>query len=292
MGKKLSPAKRAIIAQAKQFTKEGDAFNKFPDEQKANYLENKRIHCAPSKTAIYDKLEGLATEIKVRVKICKKEIFKIGELLIEAKRLSGHGNFQQWVENNCEFSYERANNFMNAYKYCFGFFEFLETVPLSIIYKVASPKFPSEFREYLFTTGDIKLINVNSEIGNLLAEYKNGEIDLTSPGLNKLFKAKRDDNPFNHYINLLDSLSREVSKYRNIFDNLDHPIKYVPKEVTQAECERSGEIIECELYEEVSPDADPCVIIRDFDAKIQKIKDDLESLRNKKVEEFYEEIKM
>jgi hypothetical protein len=289
---KLSPAKKEIISQARRFTKESDAFNKLSDEQKANHLENKRMHRDPSKTDTYDKLDNLAAEIKLRVKICKKEIFKIGELLTEAKRLSGHGSFQQWVENNCDFSYETANNFMNAYKYCLGYFELLETVPLSIIYMVASPNFPSDFREYLFATGEIKIVNIRSEIRDLLDKYKNGEIDFTSPALNKLFKANRDYNAFNHYIQLLDSLQQELSKYFNIFDNLDHPIKYIPKERTQEKCALSGEIMECELYPEVPPDIDPCVAIRNFDANIQEIKDDLKSLRDQRVNEFFEEIKM
>lgn len=255
-------------------------------------IQSKRIYCDPSKTDIYDKLDDLAAEIKLRGKICKREIFKVGELLTEAKRLTGHGNFKQWVEDNCDFSYETANNFMNAYKYCLGYFEFLETIPSSIIYMVSSPNFPSDLREYLFTTGEIKLINVRDELRDLLEKYKNSEIDFTSPELNKLFKVKRDDNAFNHYINLLDSLQQELTKYFNIFDNLDHPIKYIPKEVTQEKCALSGEIMECELYPEVPPDKDPCVAIRNCEAEIEKIKDGLKSLRDQKVNEFLEEIKM
>jgi hypothetical protein len=37
---------------------------------------------------------------------------RIGDLLNEAKEIVGHGNFMNWVDQNCPFSHPTANNYM------------------------------------------------------------------------------------------------------------------------------------------------------------------------------------
>ena len=92
----------------------------------------------------------MANEINVNAIILKKQLLKIGGLLTEAKKITGHGNFQNWVEHNCDFSYQTANNFMNVYKQCYGFPDVVEAIPSSVLYTISAPKFPNELRQQIF----------------------------------------------------------------------------------------------------------------------------------------------
>jgi hypothetical protein len=41
----------------------------------------------------------------------------IGEILSNVKEIQGHGNFMNWVSDNCKFSHKTANNYYNLWKY-------------------------------------------------------------------------------------------------------------------------------------------------------------------------------
>lgn len=120
-------------------------------------------------------LEILLKEIKIRVKITKSEIFKIGELLIHAKKIcqqEGKG-FQDWITNNLDFSYETANNFMNVYKHCLGVREIAMNVKPSILYQISAPSFPDELREYLFDAEQLNEMT-NGKLTEITRKYKEG----------------------------------------------------------------------------------------------------------------------
>ena len=69
----------------------------------------------------------------------------------EGKKLVGHGNFENWCKEKFSFSKQTANNFMNVYIRCLGRPEIVRTLNKSILYKLASPNFPDELRENLFS---------------------------------------------------------------------------------------------------------------------------------------------
>jgi hypothetical protein len=52
----------------------------------------RRIH-RPYEYGNGARLDAIVQEIKLRVRITKKEIYHIGELLTEAKEIVGHGHF-------------------------------------------------------------------------------------------------------------------------------------------------------------------------------------------------------
>src|SRR4030042_185321 len=96
-----------------------------------------------------DRLGRIVKEVKHRVLICKKEIFNIGELLVEAKKIVGHGNFKKWIADTFDFSYETANNFMNVYNACLANPSLVGTIKASVLYQISSPGFPPDLREHL-----------------------------------------------------------------------------------------------------------------------------------------------
>lgn len=122
-----------------------------------------------------EQLKKIKSEIKARVKITAHEIFKIGELLQLAKRACRIGkiHFKVWIQENFDFSYETANNFMNVHKQCLGMRSIAVKLPISILYKISSPSFPEELRDYLFTQGNIEDMT-NMDLENLTKRYEEG----------------------------------------------------------------------------------------------------------------------
>jgi hypothetical protein len=125
-----------------------------------------------------DQLKRIKDEIKVRTKITAHEAFKFGELLTLAKKacIEGHIRFKQWIEENFDFSYETAVNFRQVYENCLGMRSIAIKLPLSLLYKIASPSFPDELRHYLFEQGNIENMT-DIDIDNLLDKYKKGGIE-------------------------------------------------------------------------------------------------------------------
>lgn len=133
-------------------------------------------------------LEVLLKEIKIRVRITKNEIFKIGELLIHVKKIcqqEGKG-FQEWIDKNLDFSYETANNFMNVYEQCFGQRFIAMNVKPTILYKISAPSFPDELREYLFGSGQLDEMT-NGQLREITRRYKEGGFEAIKDDIQELY---------------------------------------------------------------------------------------------------------
>jgi hypothetical protein len=123
------------------------------------------------------KLDQIKEEIKIRTKININEIFKIGELLWMAKKVcqeSGTG-FKEWINDNFDFSYETANNIMSVFKQCYTIRDIAMKIPISILYKISSPSFPDELRDYLLDKGNLEKIT-NGTFKKLTEKYRTGGI--------------------------------------------------------------------------------------------------------------------
>lgn len=134
-------------------------------------------------------LEWVKGEILVRLKITKNEIFKIGELLWMAKRICQQEGmkFQEWIRENCDFSYETANNFMNVFKYCFGMRDVALKISSSILYKISAPGFPEELRDYLFEQGQLEEMT-NGRLRELTKRYKEGGFEAIEDDIQELHR--------------------------------------------------------------------------------------------------------
>ena len=123
-------------------------------------------------------LKALQEEIKFRIKITKNEVFKIGELLINAKNICQQEGlkFKEWISEKFDFSYETANNFMNVYKNCLGLRNVVLNLSPSILYQISSPSFPEELKKHLFDTEQINEIT-NGRLREITKKYKKGGFD-------------------------------------------------------------------------------------------------------------------
>jgi hypothetical protein len=138
-----------------------------------------------------NQLVAIRDEIKIRVKITKNEIFKIGELLIYAKNICQQTGkkFQEWISNNFDFSYETANNFMNVYKYCLGTRWIAMNVKSSILYKIATPGFPEELRQLLFDTEQLDEMT-NGRLREITSRFKEGGFEAIKDDIEELNRGR------------------------------------------------------------------------------------------------------
>jgi hypothetical protein len=147
-----------------------------------------------------NQLPLIVKEINARVLNGKREIYEIGRLLTKAKSLVGHGNFKQWVKDNFEeISYQTARNFMNVYRYCLGRPELVESIKASVLYMIATDKFPQDLREYLFENADDLDQISNKRLKKLYEKFKRGEMDLKSPEIKALRKFNRKEPQYASY---------------------------------------------------------------------------------------------
>ncbi len=132
-------------------------------------------------------LEALIEEVKLRIKITQNEIFQIGELLCIAKKKCSVEkiSFQQLINDNFDFSYETANNFMNVYKNCFGIKGLVYKIPVSILYTISKPNFPEELRQFLFDEGNLEKMT-NGKLKKIIELYKEKGIEAVEPEIEKV----------------------------------------------------------------------------------------------------------
>jgi hypothetical protein len=118
-------------------------------------------------------LEYLKEEILVHFKIGAQEIFTNGQLFTEAKELCHRAkkNFQDWIKESFDISYETAKNFMHVYQYCLGYQWIATEIKPSILYRVASPGFEKELRAYLFEKGKLEEMT-HGELTEIIKKFK------------------------------------------------------------------------------------------------------------------------
>ena len=66
--------------------------------------------------ALKTDVNNLHVNVGLHLKSAKEDAATAGEKLIEAKSVLGHGEFQPWVEANCEFGYRMAAKYMQVAK--------------------------------------------------------------------------------------------------------------------------------------------------------------------------------
>jgi len=152
------------------------------------------------------KLSDLAAEIKIRIQITQQEIFKIGELLTIAKKVCQEEKigFKEWIDDNLDFSYETAVNFMHVFTYCFGFISIAMKTPISILYKLSTPSFPEELRDYLFEQGNLSKMT-NGQLVTLVNKYKEGGIEAIEDDIIEIGRAKLIERQTNYTLDICEN---------------------------------------------------------------------------------------
>jgi hypothetical protein len=159
----------------------------------------------------------ITDQIHEIAKTFKRDIYKIGKLLTEAKELVGHGNFKKYIKDNFDFSYPTANNLMNVYNQCLPWPSMVETIPSTVLYAISSPNFPPDLRELLFNHG-YGLSDIDKpKIKDILKKYNKKEIDLSSPEIRGLIKYNDKKGT---YFNYKAEIDKSIDKLRQLKDTM------------------------------------------------------------------------
>lgn len=160
-------------------------------------------------------LNMIATKVNAKIVNIKREMFNIGALLVEAKEYLPHGEFQKWVEENFDFSYATANNFMNVYNACLENPDIVKSIKASALYTIAAPGFPGDLREFIFAHGNYLKDLKAGEIQDICKRYKNKELTLESPEIQGLINYWEDKNQFYKYDNVLRRCFDQIERLRD-----------------------------------------------------------------------------
>jgi len=158
----------------------------------AKYLKDEREKTFKNDTEkitnIDEYLYSIEEELQVRSRAFKYHIFEIGKLLCELKRILPHGKFQIWIDNNFEYCRKTAHNFMKVYRACMGHPEVVQYFNPSCLYVIASPDFPADFRQALFSgiTGPVDI--KKKDLVKIAIQFKNGEVRATDKQVQDLLK--------------------------------------------------------------------------------------------------------
>lgn len=168
-----------------------------------------------------NQLPLMGDEIRARIGNTKRQAYEIGELLTDAKALVEHGKFKRWIKDQkFDFSYQTANIFMKVYRTCLGRPDWVQTIPASILYQIASPKFPKDLREYLFENADgLKKIK-NTTIKDISNRVKKKELDLDSPEVINLVEFRQKNQQSRAY----------EAELNEVFDKLENLAKTIVKQ--------------------------------------------------------------
>lgn len=94
-------------------------------------------------------LDRLAEDTRMRLKRTAKDIWQIGENLVKAREILGHGDFLPWIDKEFGMKQRSAYRFMNVAENLKGKFANLANleIPISIIYELAAPTTDESARE-------------------------------------------------------------------------------------------------------------------------------------------------
>ncbi len=167
-------------------------------------------------------LDSLAEEITHRSNALKHQIYEIGRLLCDVKKLLPHGKFDEWVEKKTSFSKSTAINFMRVYKTCLGYPEVVQFFKPSDLYIISAPNFPEDFRDKLFIHS-LKERRDNDIIGKdklleIVHKYKRKELTIESPEVQDLFNIEKDRDYYYLYREELEAIETILQ------DRLQYPL--------------------------------------------------------------------
>jgi len=137
-------------------------------------------------------LDSIKQELQIRSQVFKYQIYEMGKLLYEAKKILPHGKFQPWLDNNFDFGYRTAHNFMKVYIACIGHPEVVKYFNQSCLYVISRPNFPKDLRQALFDGVKGHIDIKEKDIVQIALKYKNGELQISDKEVQDLLKKQRD----------------------------------------------------------------------------------------------------
>jgi DUF3102 family protein len=152
-------------------------------------------------------LDSIKEELKIRSQGFKFQIYEMGKLLWEAKKILPHGKFIAWINENFEFCYRTAFNFIKVYRVCMGHPEVVKYFNPSCLYVISKPDFPQDLRAALFNGVKGPVDIKEKDLVQLALNYKNGKLKTTDKEVQDILKKQRDTSLWEKYKTELEALN-------------------------------------------------------------------------------------
>ena len=166
-------------------------------------------------------IDSIRDEINLHMTAMRYQVYEIGRLLYEVKKLLPHGEFDSWIEGNFAFSKSTALNFMNVYTACMGCPELVEYFKPSALYEICAPRFPEDLKKELFenATG---VYDINKkELLEVAFKWRNKEVNIDSPEVQSLLKRQKDQSFWKRYKIEFDALKTALTGFKKKFKSLN-----------------------------------------------------------------------
>ena len=118
---------------------------------------------------------------------------------MEAKKIVGHGGFDEWLRHCTDFSKSTALNCMRVYKVCMGSPELIEYFDASALYVICRPSFPKTLRDILFSNAEGVYDISCKELLEVAFSWQKGKINLGSPRVQELLKKQKRQSLWKRY---------------------------------------------------------------------------------------------
>jgi hypothetical protein len=93
-------------------------------------------------TSLDEFLDELAEQVRDHCRSTTASIIAIGRALAQAKDRVEHGQFKQWVTDQCGFTIRTAQNYMRAYALASQVGEIVSLLNPAALYRLSAPKTP------------------------------------------------------------------------------------------------------------------------------------------------------
>ena len=159
-------------------------------------------------------MRSMEKELRLLTGSTNEQMFRMGEILVAAKKIVGHGKFGDWIKNNVPFSERTANNYMNVYKMCLGQQELLEQFGRSALEEICKPNFAEDLRDLCFDGASIGYKITLKEINIIRKEIVSGNVDIGSCEAQNFFFKFQQINVESYNMKIVNDLLLLLSNFR------------------------------------------------------------------------------
>jgi hypothetical protein len=261
--KKLKAGKVPMLIKTEPAIQELLDAKRVKDEREKSKSDSK------AKFTKQDYLDSIKDELQARSRGIKYQIYEMGKLLHEAKKLLPHGTFKKWINDNFEFCYRTAFNFMQVYRFCMGQPEVVRYFKPSSLYIIARPDFPNDLRQALFhgVKGPVDI--KEKDLVKIALKYKNGQLKTTDQEVQNLLKKYRDISRWENLKVELVALKQLIQNRRERIEQISdiHSVNhFIIKDDDEKEIDKKLE--EYTIVEQIKNlEAKVYVMIRELDEK-------------------------
>lgn len=159
-------------------------------------------------------LDLIVDEIRLRTSIAGEQVFYIGQLLYEAKKLLPHGGYEKWIERYLQnISLSTAKNFRDVYETFALAPNSIRLLQKSILYFLSSDKCNEQLKDAYLNAEEVNTSITLKEVMALSVKMNKQELTIDSPEVSRFINLEQDRIKLRKYADSLFSLKEMVLEF-------------------------------------------------------------------------------